>query len=252
MSDPKKNIPLFRRGPEAFATSLRCFFFKKGPQRVGRAMVVSQQPGAACCWRAVRCRPVRMGMHAATRFGMCCVPFEISRRGGHFEYRCNRLAVGDADVDVRRIFFYSAGHAAVGIRQRLLLHGNEGPEVHPRRMGGYPRSIFFSFLASTFVPAFASTAQCVYYATKPARCPPNPSHEMALYWHLRRHVYCAGMGVPVLEMTASEGMGVPVIKMTASERRSFRVPARPYPRNRPARPSPRNRHAVGDADVEPI
>ena len=37
-------------------------------------------------------------------------------------------------------------------------------------------------------------------------------------------------------------MGVPVLEMTASERRSFRAPARPYPRNG---------HAVGDAEIEP-
>ena len=49
---------------------------------------------------------------------------------------------------------------------------------------------------------------------------------LALSRHRRRHVHCAGTGVPVL-------------KMTASERRSFRVPARPYPRNG---------HAVGGAD----
>ena len=50
-----------------------------------------------------------------------------------------------------------------------------------------------------------------------------------LYRHRRRHVHCAGMGVPVLQTTASE-------------RRSFGVPARPYPRNG---------HAVGDAETEP-
>ena len=46
--------------------------------------------------------------------------------------------------------------------------------------------------------------------------------------HRRRHVYCAGMAVPVP-------------RMTASPRRSFWVPARPYLRNR---------HAVGDADIQ--
>ena len=46
----------------------------------------------------------------------------------------------------------------------------------------------------------------------------------------RRHVHCAGMGVPVL-------------KMTAPPRQSFWVPARPHPCNR---------HAVGDAEKEPI
>ena len=52
----------------------------------------------------------------------------------------------------------------------------------------------------------------------------------ALYRHRRRHIHCAGMGVPVP-------------KMTVSETRSFWVPARPYPRNE---------HAVGDAEIEPI
>ena len=54
---------------------------------------------------------------------------------------------------------------------------------------------------------------------------PEPSIS-ALSQHRRRHVNCAGMGMPVLQMTASE-------------RRSFGVPARPYPRIG---------HAVGDAD----
>ena len=36
---------------------------------------------------------------------------------------------------------------------------------------------------------------------------------------------------------------VMLYQMTASERRSFGVPARPYPRNG---------HVVGDADIEPI
>ena len=32
------------------------------------------------------------------------------------------------------------------------------------------------------------------------------------------HVHCAGMGVPVLKMSASGGVGVPALKMTASLR----------------------------------
>ena len=49
-----------------------------------------------------------------------------------------------------------------------------------------------------------------------------PTHR-----HRRRHAHCAGRGVPVL-------------KVTASPRVTFRVPARPCPRDG---------HAVGDADT---
>ena len=55
------------------------------------------------------------------------------------------------------------------------------------------------------------------------------TNAMTTYRHRRWRVHCAGTRVPVL-------------KMTGSPRRSFRVLARPYPRNR---------HAVGDADIEP-
>ena len=55
----------------------------------------------------------------------------------------------------------------------------------------------------------------------------SPTLKMALYRHRRRHAHCAGIAVPVL-------------KVTASPRRSFRVPARPYPRDG---------HAVGDAEM---
>ena len=64
--------------------------------------------------------------------------------------------------------------------------------------------------------------------TEHYRATVGPASAITIYRHRRRHIHCAGMGVPIL-------------KMTASPRRSFRVPARAYPRNG---------HAVGDADVE--
>ena len=53
------------------------------------------------------------------------------------------------------------------------------------------------------------------------------NREDVLSRQRRRHLHCAGMGMPVL-------------KTTASERRSFWVPACPCPRNG---------HAVGDAEM---
>ena len=52
---------------------------------------------------------------------------------------------------------------------------------------------------------------------------PASGDMLALYWHRRRHVHCAGMGVP---------LGEAVILSTGTPIR---------------RPYPRNGHAVGDA-----
>ena len=48
-------------------------------------------------------------------------------------------------------------------------------------------------------------------------CMLSRSMSSALSRHCRRHITYAGMGVPVLKMTALEGMSVPVLKTTALE-----------------------------------
>ena len=78
-------------------------------------------------------------------------------------------------------------------------------------------------IASRRLRPSAITASACAWACEETR----GSIFLALSRHRRRHVHCAGMGVPAL-------------KMSASERRSFGVPAHPCPRDR---------HAVGDAEV---
>ena len=65
------------------------------------------------------------------------------------------------------------------------------------------------------------------------RCRRPAGRSQLLSWHRRRHVHCAGMGARGL-------------KTTTSPRRSFRVPARAYPRNWTCRRRCRER-----ADIEP-
>ena len=74
----------------------------------------------------------------------------------------------------------------------------------------------------TCLQCFLPTGACIRETTRTdLRTDIHVGSGSALYRHRRQHVGCAAMGVPVLEMTASEAMGVPVLKMIASPRRSF-------------------------------
>ena len=113
---------------------------------------------------------------------------------------------------------------------------------HARRPGTFARwrwhgSSAMSDAVPRPCPMAEATGRCgllrlaLLVAGQLARHPdhPLPSSISALSRHRRRRVHYAGMGVSVLEMSASA-------------RRSFRGPTRPYQRNG---------HAVGDAEIEP-